>query len=84
MSLLVLHALFSLPRPPHASKRVPPSTLIIDLELEVPVSINVVFESFGPTEHHLIIRDDPRLKVDPIQHKLFGEGTEGKKEIQVD
>jgi len=49
---------------------VQPSTLLIDLEMEVPVSINIVFESLGVQPVHLAIQQG-RPTTD-IQHQLFG------------
>jgi len=53
-------------------KRVPPSTLIVELDLDVPISINIVFESLTSEEKHLIIKEG--RKPDPIQADIFGEG----------
>eukprot|EP01125_Pyxidicula_operculata_P004586 TRINITY_DN1728_c0_g1_i1.p1 TRINITY_DN1728_c0_g1~~TRINITY_DN1728_c0_g1_i1.p1 ORF type:complete len:824 (+),score=163.68 TRINITY_DN1728_c0_g1_i1:965-3436(+) len=58
----------------HRYKRrdVPPSTLFVELELEeISFSINVVFESIGEEEVHLMIKDD--ASPSPVQRLLFGE-----------
>jgi hypothetical protein len=68
----------------HRYKRrdVPPSTLFVELELEeFTFSINVVFESVGEEEVHLIIKEGTVGL--PIQRLLFGDrkGVEWFKQI---
>jgi len=47
-----------------------PSTLLVEFEMEVPVSINIVFESLGTNPVHLAIQEG-RKPLD-IQRELFG------------
>jgi len=55
-------------------QKIPPSTLLVEFDMEVPVSLNIVFESLGDKPYHLAIK--PGRKPQEMQHQLFGRNKD--------
>jgi len=58
------------------TQKVPPSTLLVEFDLEVPVSLNIVFESLGDKPYHLSLK--PGRKPQGMQSLLFGRSRDAE------
>jgi len=60
----------------YKTQKVPPSTFVVEFDLEVPVSLNIVFESLGGKPFHLTLK--PGRKPHGMQSQLFGRSRDAE------